>query len=117
MSGILGPHRPAVTLPLKVIDAAMQADARAEERRRDVRTARPIQNGMKEYEIYLPTTQSDGTTIDHLGFRTKDIKTELADLEAKGVIATGPPRQDPNVSTTFATFIQGVTGRIEMTQR
>ena len=60
---------------------------------------------------------SDGTTIDHLGFRTKDIKTELADLEAKGVIATGPPRQDPNVSTTFATFIQGVTGRIEMTQR
>jgi hypothetical protein len=26
---------------------------------------------------------SDGTTIDHLGFRTKDIKTELADLERR----------------------------------
>jgi hypothetical protein len=60
---------------------------------------------------------SDGTTIDHLGFRTKDIKTELADLEAKGVKATGAPRQDPNVPTTFATFIEGATGRIEMTQR
>jgi predicted enzyme related to lactoylglutathione lyase len=60
---------------------------------------------------------SDGTTIDHLGFRTKDIKTELADLESKGVKATGAPRQDPNVPTTFATFIEGATGRIEMTQR
>jgi hypothetical protein len=60
---------------------------------------------------------SDGTTIDHLGFRTKDIKAELADLEAKGVKATGAPRQDPNVPTTFATFIEGATGRIEMTQR
>lgn len=49
--------------------------------------------------------------------RTKDIKTELADLEAKGVKATGAPRQDPNVPTTFATFIEGATGRIEMTQR
>jgi predicted enzyme related to lactoylglutathione lyase/catechol 2,3-dioxygenase-like lactoylglutathione lyase family enzyme len=60
---------------------------------------------------------SEGTTIDHLGFRTTDIKRELADLEAKGVKATGAPRQDPNVSTTFATFIEGATGRIEMTQR
>ena len=60
---------------------------------------------------------SDGTTIDHLGFRTKDIKSELADLESKGVKATGEPRQDPNVPTTFATFIEGATGRIEMTQR
>ena len=55
--------------------------------------------------------------IDHLGFRTRDIKSELADLDAKGVKATGAPRQDPNVSTTFATFIEGATGRIEMTQR
>jgi catechol 2,3-dioxygenase-like lactoylglutathione lyase family enzyme len=65
----------------------------------------------------MPPRASDGTTIDHLGFRTKDIKTELADLEAKGVKATGAPRQDPNVPTTFATFIEGATGRIEMTQR
>jgi len=64
-----------------------------------------------------PPRPSDGTTIDHLGFRTKDIKTELADLESKGVKATGAPRQDPNVPTTFATFIEGATGRIEMTQR
>jgi predicted enzyme related to lactoylglutathione lyase len=64
-----------------------------------------------------PPRASDGTTIDHLGFRTKDIKTELADLESKGVKATGAPRQDPNVATTFATFIEGATGRIEMTQR
>ena len=47
-----------------------------------------------------PPRASDGTTIDHLGFRTKDINTELADLEAKGVKATGAPRQDPNVYTT-----------------
>ena len=64
-----------------------------------------------------PPRASDGTTIDHLGFRTKDIKTELAALESKGVKATGSPRQDPNVATTFATFIEGATGRIEMTQR
>src|SRR6185503_328074 len=64
-----------------------------------------------------PPRASDGTTIDHLGFRTKDIKAELADLESKGVKATGAPRQDPNVPTTFATFIEGATGRIEMTQR
>ena len=64
-----------------------------------------------------PPRASDGTTIDHLGFRTRDIKTELADLESKGVKSTGAPRQDPNVPTTFATFIEGATGRIEMTQR
>lgn len=64
-----------------------------------------------------PPRPSDGTTIDHLGFRTKDIKKELGDLESKGVKATGAPRQDPNVPTTFATFIEGATGRIEMTQR
>jgi predicted enzyme related to lactoylglutathione lyase len=64
-----------------------------------------------------PPRPSDGTTIDHLGFRTRDLKRELADLEAKGVKATGAPRQDPNVPTTFATFIEGATGRIEMTQR
>ena len=60
---------------------------------------------------------SEGTTIDHLGFRTKDIKTEVADLDSKGVKVTGAPRQDPNVATTFATFILGATGRIELTQR
>ena len=64
-----------------------------------------------------PPRASSGTTIDHLGFRTTDIKTELADLESKGVKATGAPRPDPNVATTFATFIDGATGRIEMTQR
>lgn len=64
-----------------------------------------------------PPRASDGTTIDHLGFRTKDIKTELSDLASKGVKATGAPRQDANVPTTFATFIEGATGRIEMTQR
>ena len=64
-----------------------------------------------------PPRASEGTTIDHLGFRTKDIKTELADLASKGVKATGAPRQDPNVPTTFATFIDGATGRIEITQR
>ena len=62
-------------------------------------------------------TASAGTTIDHLGFRTKDINAEVADLKAKGVTVTGPPRQDPNVATTFATFIQGATGRIELTER
>jgi hypothetical protein len=65
----------------------------------------------------MPPRASDGSTIDHLGFRTKDIKTELADLEAKGVKATGAPRRDPNGPTTYATFIEGATGRIEMTQR
>jgi hypothetical protein len=29
----------------------------------------------------------------------------------------GEPRQDPNVATTFATFFEGPTGRIELTQR
>ena len=60
---------------------------------------------------------SDGTTLDHLGFRTKDIKTEIADLQAKGVKVLGEPRQDPNVATTFATFFEGATGRTELTQR
>jgi predicted enzyme related to lactoylglutathione lyase len=64
-----------------------------------------------------PPRASDGTTIDHLGFRTKDIKTEVAALDSKGVKVTGAPRQDPNVPTTFATFIEGATGRIELTQR
>ena len=60
---------------------------------------------------------SAGTAIDHLGFRTKDIKSELVDLKANGVNATGAPRQDPNVATTFATFLEGATGRIELTER
>jgi predicted enzyme related to lactoylglutathione lyase len=60
---------------------------------------------------------SDGTTIDHLGFRTKDIKAELADLQSKGVKVLGEPRQDPNVATTFATFFESATGRTELTQR
>jgi len=64
-----------------------------------------------------PPRASDGTTIDHLGFRTKDIKAAVADLDSKGVKVTGAPRQDPNVPTTFATFLEGATGRIELTQR
>lgn len=64
-----------------------------------------------------PPRASDGTTLDHLGFRTKDIKTEIADLQAKGVKVLGEPRQDPNVATTFATFFEGATGRTELTQR
>jgi predicted enzyme related to lactoylglutathione lyase len=60
---------------------------------------------------------SAGTVVDHLGFRTKDITSELVDLKANGVNATGDPRQDPNVATTFATFLEGATGRIELTQR
>jgi catechol 2,3-dioxygenase-like lactoylglutathione lyase family enzyme len=60
---------------------------------------------------------SDGTTLDHLGFRTKDIKTEIANLQAGGVKVLGEPRQDPNVATTFATFFEAPTGRIELTQR
>lgn len=68
-------------------------------------------------KVATPPRASAGTTIDHLGFRTKDIKTELTELDSKGVKATGAPRPDPNVPTTFATFIEGATGRIEMTQR
>jgi predicted enzyme related to lactoylglutathione lyase len=60
---------------------------------------------------------SNGTSIDHLGFRTKDIKAELADLQAKGVKVLGEPRQDPNVATTSATFFESATGRTELTQR
>jgi predicted enzyme related to lactoylglutathione lyase len=60
---------------------------------------------------------SSGTTLDHLGFRTKDIKTEIANFQASSVKVLGDPRQDPNVSTTFATFFEGPTGRIELTQR
>jgi predicted enzyme related to lactoylglutathione lyase len=60
---------------------------------------------------------SDGTSLDHLGFRTKDIKTEIAQLQASGVKVLGEPRQDPNVATTFATFFEGPVGRIELTQR
>ena len=60
---------------------------------------------------------SNGTAIDHLGFRTKDIKAELADLQAKGVKVLGEPRQDPNVATTSATFFESATGRTELTQR
>lgn len=60
---------------------------------------------------------SDGTTLDHLGFRTKDIKSEIASFQTSGVKVLGEPRQDPNVATTFATFFEGPTGRIELTQR
>lgn len=60
---------------------------------------------------------SDGTTLNHLGFRTKNIKTEIADLQANGVKVLGEPRQDPNVATTSATFFEGATGRTELTQR
>jgi predicted enzyme related to lactoylglutathione lyase len=64
-----------------------------------------------------PPRASDGTTLDHLGFRTKDIKTEIASLQANSVKVLGEPRQDANVATTFATFFEGPTGRIELTQR
>jgi catechol 2,3-dioxygenase-like lactoylglutathione lyase family enzyme len=64
-----------------------------------------------------PPATSEGTVIDHLGFRTRDIRAEVAALKTKGVKATGEPRQDANVATTFATFIEGATGRIELTQR
>ena len=60
---------------------------------------------------------SDGTTLDHLGFRTKDIKAEIDGLQANGVKVLGAPRPDPNVATTFATFFEAPTGRIELTQR
>ena len=64
-----------------------------------------------------PPTASEGTVINHLGFRTRDIRSEVTALRAKGVRATGEPRQDASVLTTFATFIEGATGRIELTQR
>jgi hypothetical protein len=64
-----------------------------------------------------PPRASDGTTLDHLGFRTKDIKTEITNLQAGGVKVLGEPRQDPNVATTSATFFEAPTGRIELTQR
>lgn len=64
-----------------------------------------------------PPRPSNGTTIDHLGFRTVDIKAEIANLQTNGVKVLGEPRQDPNVATTFATFFEGPTGRIELTQR
>jgi predicted enzyme related to lactoylglutathione lyase/catechol 2,3-dioxygenase-like lactoylglutathione lyase family enzyme len=60
---------------------------------------------------------SDGTTLNHLGFRTKDIKSEMANLQANAVKVLGEPRQDPNVATTSATFFEGPTGRTELTQR
>jgi predicted enzyme related to lactoylglutathione lyase len=60
---------------------------------------------------------SDGTTLDHLGFRTTDIRTEIAALQADGVKVLGEPRQDPNVATTLATFFESPTGRTELTQR
>jgi len=64
-----------------------------------------------------PPRAADGTTLDHLGFRTKDIKAEIASLQTDGVKVLGDPRQDPNVATTFATFFEGPTGRTELTQR
>ena len=60
---------------------------------------------------------SDGTTLDHLGFRTTDIRSEIAALQAGGVKVLGEPRQDPNVATTSATFFESPTGRTELTQR
>jgi predicted enzyme related to lactoylglutathione lyase len=60
---------------------------------------------------------SNASSIDHLGFRTADIKAELADFQAKGVKVLAEPRQDPNVATTFATFFESATGRTELTQR
>lgn len=64
-----------------------------------------------------PPRAAEGTTLDHLGFRTKEIKAEIATLQAGGVKVLGDPRQDPNVATTFATFFESPTGRTELTQR
>lgn len=64
-----------------------------------------------------PPRAADGTTLDHLGFRTKDIKAEIANLQTVGVKVLGDPRQDPNVATTSATFFESPTGRTELTQR
>jgi catechol 2,3-dioxygenase-like lactoylglutathione lyase family enzyme len=64
-----------------------------------------------------PPRASDGTTLDHLGFRTKDIKAEIASMGTNSVKVLGEPRQDPNVATTSATFFEGPTGRTELTQR
>lgn len=68
-------------------------------------------------KVAAPPRAADGTTLDHLGFRTKDIKAEIANLQSDGVKVLGDPRQDPNVATTFATFFEGPTGRTELTQR
>lgn len=64
-----------------------------------------------------PPRAADGTTLDHLGFRTKDIRAEIANLQTGGVKVLGDPRQDPNVATTYATFFESPTGRTELTQR
>ena len=60
---------------------------------------------------------SEGSAIDHLGFRTKDIKAAVADLSANGVKVLGEPRQDRIVATTYATNIEGLPGRVELTMR
>ena len=64
-----------------------------------------------------PPRPADGTTLDHLGFRTKDIKAAIVNLQESGVKVLGEPRQDPNVATTSATFFESPTGRTELTQR
>ena len=64
-----------------------------------------------------PPRASDGTTINHLGFRTRNIKAQISSLQSHGVKVLGEPRQDPNVATTSATFFEGATGRTELTQR
>jgi len=64
-----------------------------------------------------PPRAAEGTTLDHLGFRTKDIKAEIASLQTNGVKVLGDPRQDANVATTYATFFESPTGRTELTQR
>jgi predicted enzyme related to lactoylglutathione lyase len=83
-----------------------------------------VENAVKFGGIWLiidqadaPPRAADGTTLDHLGFRTKDIKTEIANLQTGGVRVLGDPRQDPNVATTYATFFESPTGRTELTQR
>ena len=60
---------------------------------------------------------SANTAIDHLGFRTIDIKAAVADLSTKGVKVLGEPRQDRIVATTYATNIEGLPGRVELTMR
>jgi catechol 2,3-dioxygenase-like lactoylglutathione lyase family enzyme len=81
-------------------------------------------SGLKFGGIWLIVEKADAepapsanTAIDHLGFRTKDIKAAVADFTANGVKVLGDPRQDRIVATTFATNIEGLPGRVELTMR
>jgi lactoylglutathione lyase len=81
-------------------------------------------SGLKFGGIWLLVDKADAepapsanTAIDHLGFRTKNIKDAVADLSVSGVKVLGDPRQDRIVATTYATNIEGLPGRVELTMR